>query len=99
MIYFHLAAQRFRTHLKETEDTEELEHTCAAIDALTKSEQFLESNVKIPLIFQQLAVTLEKLLVRALQSARKGLTRTHRESFLSPANVLADELSVETGGF
>jgi len=70
MIYFRLASQRFRTHLEETDDAEELEHTCAAIDALTKSEQFLESNVNIPLIFQQLAVTLEKLFVRALHPAR-----------------------------
>jgi DNA polymerase-3 subunit delta' len=70
MIYFRLAAQRFRMHLEETDDADELEHTCAAIDALTRSEQFLESNVNIPLIFQQLAVTLDKLFVRALSSAR-----------------------------
>jgi len=70
MIYFRLAAQRFRTHLEETDDADELEHTCAAIDAMAHSEEFLESNVNIPLIFQQLAVTLDKLFVRALQSAR-----------------------------
>jgi hypothetical protein len=70
MIYFRLAAQRFRTHLEETDDPDELEHTCAAIDALARSEEFLESNVNIPLIFQQLAVTLDKLFVRTLHSAR-----------------------------
>ena len=70
MIYFRLAAQRFRTHLEETDDPDELEHTCAGIDALARSEQFLESNVNIPLIFQQLAVTLDKLFVRALHPAR-----------------------------
>ena len=57
-------------HLEETEDPDELEHTCAAIDGLTRSEEFLESNVNIPLIFQQLAVTLDKLFVRALHPAR-----------------------------
>jgi hypothetical protein len=71
MIYFRLAAQRFRMHLEETEDPDELEHTCAAIDALARSEEFLESNVNIPLIFQQLAVTLDKLFVRALPSVAR----------------------------
>jgi DNA polymerase-3 subunit delta' len=70
MIYFRLAAQRFRSHLEETDDPDELEHTCAAIDALARSEQFLESNVNIPLIFQQLAVTLDKLFVWTLHPAR-----------------------------
>jgi DNA polymerase-3 subunit delta' len=72
MIYFRLAAQRFRSHLAEADDPDQLEHTCAAIDALARSEQFLESNVNIPLIFQQLAVTLDRLFVRALHSARQG---------------------------
>jgi DNA polymerase III delta' subunit len=68
MIYFRLAAKRLRDHLDETEDPDELEHTCAAIDALARSEEFLDANVNIPLIFQQLAVTLDKLFVRALSA-------------------------------
>jgi DNA polymerase III subunit delta' len=70
MIYFRLAARRFRNHLAEVEDPDELERTCAGIDALTRSEEFLDANVNLPLIFQQLAVTLDRLFVRALHSAR-----------------------------
>jgi hypothetical protein len=54
--------------LEETDDPDELERTCAAIDALAQSEEYLDGNVNIPLIFQQLAVTLDRLFVRALSA-------------------------------
>jgi hypothetical protein len=32
---------------------------------MVRAEQFLDANVNIPLIFQQLAVTLERLFTRS----------------------------------
>ena len=61
-LYLHLMSQMFRRRLPPTSSYEELERLCSAIDAIARADQYLDSNVNIALIFQQLAVTLEKLL-------------------------------------
>jgi hypothetical protein len=58
--YLCLAGQQFRKRLTELDDPAELERACAAIDAIARAEQYLDSNVNIPLVLQQLATTLER---------------------------------------
>ena len=38
----------------------ELDRACQAIDAIARAEQYLDDNVNIPLVFQQLAAALER---------------------------------------
>jgi DNA polymerase III delta' subunit len=68
-VYLRLAAQFFRRRLNAIDDPAELEQHCAGIDAMVRAEQFLDANVNIPLIFQQLAVTLERLFAGASAAA------------------------------
>ena len=57
-LYLSLAARRFRSRLKEGGDPEALERGCRAIDAIARAEMYLDANVNIGVVFQQLAVTL-----------------------------------------
>ena len=59
-LYLRIASQFFRNQLAQESDTEELERRCAAIDAIVRAESYLDANVNIPLIFQQLAIALEQ---------------------------------------
>jgi DNA polymerase-3 subunit delta' len=58
-LYLRIASQYFRSQLGGETDSEELERRCAAIDAIVRAENYLDANVNIPLIFQQLAIALE----------------------------------------
>lgn len=58
-LYLALAAEHLRGKLIETDDDEALVSACAGIDALVQAEMYLEANVNIPVIFQNLAATLE----------------------------------------
>jgi DNA polymerase III subunit delta' len=58
-LYLRIASQYFRSQLAGDIDSEELERRCAAIDAIVRAENYLDANVNIPLIFQQLAIALE----------------------------------------
>ena len=65
-LYLRLAATRLRQHLPDVSgDAELAESCCAGIDAITRAEGYLDSNVNVPLTLQQLAVSLEQQLVRA----------------------------------
>jgi DNA polymerase-3 subunit delta' len=59
-LYLKLAADHVRQCLAELDGAEELERSCAAIDAIARAEEYLDANVNIPLVFQQLAVALER---------------------------------------
>jgi hypothetical protein len=67
-LYLHLAAEHVRRRLEQcgggdrsgAAASAELERACAAIDAIARAEEYLEANVNIPLVFQQLAATLER---------------------------------------
>jgi DNA polymerase-3 subunit delta' len=60
-LYLKIAANHFRARLTESsDDADELERACAAIDAIARAEDYLDSNVNIPLTFQQLGATLER---------------------------------------
>lgn len=63
VLYLTLAAQYFRARLGELgRDADGLERHCAAIDAIVKSEGYLESNVTVALVFQQFTGALEASL-------------------------------------
>ncbi len=69
-LYLRLAAQLFREQLAQTSDPERLETFCSAIDGAAQAEQYLDANVNISLIFQQLAATLDSLFARSLARVR-----------------------------
>jgi DNA polymerase III subunit delta' len=58
-LYLTLAGEHIRRRLTEIDDPGELESACTVIDALTQAEMYLDANVSIPLVFQQLAAELE----------------------------------------
>ena len=69
-VYLKLSAQRFRRLLGESSDADEMERAASAIDAVVRAEQYLDENVNVPLVFQQLAITLERLFATAESSRR-----------------------------
>ena len=62
-LYLRLATQLLRQRLAAEQDPDALERYCAAIDAFAQADQYLDGNVNMSLIFQQLAVRLEGLFV------------------------------------
>jgi hypothetical protein len=64
-LYLKIAANRFRQRLAATTNPDELEAACAAIDAIVRAENYLDSNVNVALTFQQLAATLSRDFARA----------------------------------
>lgn len=72
-LYLRLAAQMLRRHLSEAQQSEQLDAACSGIEALARADQYLEGNVNISLIFQQLAVTLERLFANKASHGHAGL--------------------------
>jgi DNA polymerase-3 subunit delta' len=64
-LYLKIASDHFRRRLASTTDPDALEAACAAIDAIVRAENYLDSNVNVALTFQQLAAALEREFVRA----------------------------------
>jgi DNA polymerase III delta' subunit len=62
-LYLNVAAEHVRRRLPQLTDASELERACAAIDAIARAEGYLDGNVNVSLVFQQLAVTLERQAV------------------------------------
>jgi DNA polymerase III delta' subunit len=60
-LYFRIAAQRFRHVLRESDDPRAIELACNAIEAIAKADDYLDANVNIPIVFQQLSQTLIRL--------------------------------------
>ena len=54
------AANHFRNHLKAMPEQIGLERACNAIDAITRAEMYLDANVNVPIVFQQLSLTLSR---------------------------------------
>jgi DNA polymerase-3 subunit delta' len=62
-VYLRLTSQIFRTEMAATPtDPDHLDRLCDAVDAIVTAEQFLDSNVNIPLVLQDLSLTLEREL-------------------------------------
>ena len=47
--------------LRESADPAALDQACSAIEAIAKADDYLDANVNIPIIFQQLSQTLIRL--------------------------------------
>jgi DNA polymerase III subunit delta' len=60
-LYLRLAGQKFRNVLKDPANPCQLDQACAAIEAIAQADDYLDANVNIPIIFQQLAVALTRL--------------------------------------
>ena len=59
-LFLRVAAGHFRERLVGGADDSEVEKACAAIDAIVRAEKYLDANVNVPIIFQQLALTLAR---------------------------------------
>ena len=62
-LYLKLAANHLRQKLSVGGDAETLEHLCSAIDAIARAENYLDSNVNVPLTLQQLSVALGRAVL------------------------------------
>jgi DNA polymerase-3 subunit delta' len=60
-LYLRFAAQRFRRLLRESGDAAQLDLACTALESIAQADDYLDANVNIPLIFQQLAQKLTHL--------------------------------------
>jgi DNA polymerase III delta' subunit len=60
-LYLRLAAQRFRRLLRESTNPADLDLACTAIESIARADDYLDANVSIPIIFQQLALALNRL--------------------------------------
>jgi DNA polymerase III delta' subunit len=58
-LYLRLASDHVRRRLRTEPDPERLESVCTQIDAIARAEEYLDANVNVALIFQQLAMSLE----------------------------------------
>jgi DNA polymerase-3 subunit delta' len=59
-LLLRLSARTCRLKLRDTSDDATLDSLCAAIDAFTQAESYLDANVNVSLVFQQLAVNLNR---------------------------------------
>jgi DNA polymerase III delta' subunit len=59
-VYLRVAAEHLRRGMAAADDADALEQACAAIDALARAETYLDENVNVSLVLQQLAATLER---------------------------------------
>jgi DNA polymerase III subunit delta' len=64
-LYLRIAAHRFRRVLRESSDARVLDRACGALEAIARADDYLDANVNIPIIFQQLAQTLIFFLTAA----------------------------------
>lgn len=64
LLYLRLAATHLRRRLSQCECPDQIERICAAIDALVRAEKYVNSNVTISLVFQELAISLEEQFAR-----------------------------------
>ena len=64
-LYLHLAGEACRRRLAmlasvEPPDGEAMERICQLVDALLQAERYIEGNVNVSLVFQQLAVAMDQ---------------------------------------
>jgi DNA polymerase III subunit delta' len=59
-LYLRIGANHFRSKFAGASDSAALDQACDAIDAIARAEGFLDANVNVAIVFQQLAVTLQR---------------------------------------
>jgi DNA polymerase-3 subunit delta' len=60
-LYLRLAGQRFRRVLRESSDAGALDRACTAIEVIARADDYLDANVNIPLVLQQLSMELGRV--------------------------------------
>jgi DNA polymerase-3 subunit delta' len=63
-LYLRLSADHVRARLRTETDPDRLERNCGLIDAIVRAEGYLDANVNVALVFQQLAVAMEAAATR-----------------------------------
>ena len=58
-LYLRIAAEHVRPRLSG-DDEPEIERAASIIEAIVRAEEYLDANVNMPLVFQQLAVAVER---------------------------------------
>jgi DNA polymerase-3 subunit delta' len=58
-LFLRLASDHVRARLRVESDPGRLDRSCQLIDAIARAEEYLDANVNVALIFQQLAVAME----------------------------------------
>ncbi len=56
-LFLRLAADHVRGRLRADSDPDALERVCRVIDAVARAERYLDANVNVSLVFQQLALS------------------------------------------
>jgi hypothetical protein len=85
-LYLKLASEHVRkrmTHAASAGASGELDRACAVIDALAQAEMYLDANVNIALVFQELATTLQGTVAVAapLASGASARPTARREDY------------------
>jgi len=60
-LYLRLAGQRFRRVLRESDDPAAMDLACTAIEAIARADDYLDGNVGIAVVLQQLGMGLGRL--------------------------------------
>ena len=58
---YHTQSECSNGWLKESEEAGDLDLACTAIESIARADDYLDANVSIPIIFQQLALALTRL--------------------------------------
>jgi DNA polymerase-3 subunit delta' len=61
-LFLRIAADHIRARLRSETESDRLEQYCTQIDAIARAEEYLDANVNVALIFQQLAIALSAML-------------------------------------
>ena len=59
-LYLRVAAEHVRRKMPDLDDPEALERACAAIDTIRRAETYVDENVNVALVLQQLSASLEQ---------------------------------------
>jgi DNA polymerase III subunit delta' len=60
-IYLRIAAEHFQKRMEtRADDADQIEHFASAIDVIARAQRYLDANVNIPLVFQQLSLALSE---------------------------------------
>jgi DNA polymerase-3 subunit delta' len=60
-LYLRIAAGRYRRVLRESDDAGELDRACTALETIARADEYLDANVNMPILLQQLAQTLVRV--------------------------------------
>ena len=59
-LYLRLAAEHVRRQMPETTDADALEQACTTIETIRRAEGYIDENVNVAIVLQQLSASLER---------------------------------------